>query len=96
MKTTTQPTYVLFGKKAIELYKSSIESLVLSNDLKYNVGAYTNVSTFIADKNCWNDFTIIDKNDYTKLMKHIKANKNSFSFIPFFDTIKKSFAYQLV
>ena len=96
MKTATQPTYVLFGKKAIELYKLSIDHLVMSNDLKYNVGTYTDVSSFVADKNCWNDFTIISKTDYTRLIKHINENKSNFSFVPFFDTIKKSFAYQLV
>ena len=94
MKSTTQPTYVLFGKQAIELYKSSLDRLVLSQDLKYNVGAYTNVSAFIADKNCWNDFTIINKKEYAQLAKHINKNKTNFSFIPFFDTIKKSFAFQ--
>ena len=94
MKQTTQPTYVLFGKQAIEIYKSSIDSLVLSKELKYNVGAYTNVSAFVADKNRWNDFTIINKKDYAKLAHHINTNKANFSFIPFFDTIRKSFAFQ--
>ena len=96
MKTTTQPTYVLFGKEAIELYKFSVDKLVLSNNLKYNVGAYTSVSAFIAEKNCWNDFKVISKKEYARLSKHINENKNSFMFRPFFDAIKKSFAYQLI
>jgi len=94
MKSTTTPTYVLFGKQAIELYKSSTDNLLQTDGLKYNVGAYTNVSAFIADKNRWNDFTVINKKDYAKLSKHIHSNKMSFSFIPFFDTLKKSFAFQ--
>ncbi len=94
MKSTTQPTYVLFGKQAIELYKSSIENLVVADDLKFNVGAYTNVRAFIADKNRWNDFVIITRKEYAKLAKHIQSNKSSFSFIQFLDTLKKSFAFQ--
>ena len=96
MQTTVQPTYVLFGKEAIELYKFSIDKLVSSKNLKYNVGAYTNISTFIADKNCWNNFKVISKKEYTKLSKHINENKNSFNFRPFFDVMKKSFAHQLL
>ncbi len=94
MKSTSQPTYVLFGKQAIELYKSSVEHLVSSQGLKYNVGAYTNVSAFVADKNRWNDFTIINKKEYAQLSRHISRNKTNFSFIPFFDSLKKSFAFQ--
>ena len=96
MKTTTQPTYVLFGKEAIELYKYSIDALVSSNNLKYNVGAYTTIGNFITDKNRWNNFKVISKKEYSKLSKHINENKNSFRFIPFFDTMKKSFAHQLL
>ncbi len=94
MKSTKKPTYVLFGKEAIELYKSSIDTLEISTGLKYNVGAYTNVSAFIADKNRWNDFMTISKKDYARLAKHIQSNKISFSFIPFFDTLRKSFSFQ--
>lgn len=96
MKTIKKPTYVLFGNEAVELYKISIDTLVLSNNLKYNIGAYTNISAFIADKNCWNNFKVINKKEYTKLSKHINENKNSFKFKPFFDAINKSFAYQLL
>jgi len=96
MKTTIQqPTYVLFGKRAIERYKMSLNALINSKNLKYNVGIYTNVTTFIIDKNCWNDFTVISEKEYTLLNEHINENKNEFNFIPFFDTRRKSFAYQL-
>lgn len=91
-----QPTYVLFGKEAIELYKYSIDKLVSSNNLKYNVGAYTSISAFITDKNCWYNFKVISKKEYTKLSKHINENKNSFMFRPFFDAMNKSFAHQLL
>ena len=91
MKTTT--TYVLFGKDAILKYKTSLDHLLQSQDLKYDVAAYTSVNTFVRDKNCWNDFTVISQRDYQKLMKHINAHRTSFQFIPYFDSSKKSFVF---
>lgn len=74
-------TYVLFGKEAILTYKLSAETLLKNNDIKYKVGAYTSVRSFVNETQKWDGFIEITREDYEILKskeENIKRKKKPF------------------
>ncbi|PID69305.1 MAG: hypothetical protein CSA39_02660 [Flavobacteriales bacterium] len=82
-----EPTYVLFGREAIHLYKISIDLLMDAIKVKYKVGAYNDVKQFVNESKNWDDFMEIDKADYQKLKnkQYYYKSKNGFSFMNMFN-----------
>ncbi len=68
-------SYVLFGKEAIEIYNMSIVQLLITRDVKYNIGKFSSIEKFKNESKKWDDFIEIDYKDYIKIKKHFKKNK---------------------
>lgn len=64
-----EATYVLFGSEAIRIYKISIDLLLASSDVKYKIGAFTEIRAFVDESKKWDGFFEIDKNDFLRLKK---------------------------
>lgn len=67
-------TYVLFGKEAVLLYKTSVNSL-LNTNVNYKVGRYTSVKDFVHESQKWDSFIEITQEDYEMLKNKSKNEK---------------------
>lgn len=70
------PTYILFGKFAIALYKMSVSRLLRSENVDYTIGEYTDVKEFFKEKENWDDCIEIEYDDYIKINNHINGITN--------------------
>lgn len=68
-------TYVLLGKEAIMLYKTSVNTLIETTDVYFKVGAYSSVKKFVDDSSEWDDFVEISKEEFLLLEKHMADRK---------------------
>ena len=60
--------YVLLANnKALELYETSIEDLILSSNYDFLVYSFRNWNEVINDLDEWEHYRVIDKITYTKL-----------------------------
>lgn len=66
-----EPTYVLFGAEAIQIYNISINMLLSSAHLSYKIGAYDDVKAFVEESKKWDDFIEINKSDYIAIKKKL-------------------------
>ncbi|MCF6349284.1 MAG: hypothetical protein L3J20_13485 [Flavobacteriaceae bacterium] len=84
-------TYVLFGKEAIFIYQISLDKLLRTEDIKYDIGEFSTIKKFKEESEKWDDFIEIELEDYLKIKAHFKkknliqglANKKK-SFWKFF------------
>lgn len=84
-------TYVLFGKEAIFIYQISLDKLLRTEDIKYDIGEFSTIKKFKEESEKWDDFIEIEFEDYLKIQAHFKkknliqglANKKK-SFWKFF------------
>ena len=85
MREKKQPTFVLFGKEAITMFKVSAERLIKTTDINYYVGAYTDVRAFVIEKNQRGPFVVINKKEYRKLSKNLSepkaTSRNNFGLV---------------
>lgn len=72
-KENNEITYVLFGKEAVLLYKTSANSL-LNTTVNYKVGSYTSVKDFVHESQKWDSFIEITQEEY-ELLKGASKNK---------------------
>ena len=65
-----EATYVLFGEKAVNLYKISFKLLMNSTDeFDFKVGAYYEIKDFVEETKKWKGFVEINKEEYEQLLE---------------------------
>ncbi|MCB0459505.1 MAG: hypothetical protein R2821_12850 [Flavobacteriaceae bacterium] len=65
-----EATYVLFGEKAVNLYKISFKLLMNSTDeFDFKVGAYHEVKDFVEETKKWEGFIEITYEEYEQLLE---------------------------
>ena len=72
-----KPSYILFGKEAVSIFKISLNQLLMSKDLEYAVGKYSSISEFLKEAKNWNDYIEINEKEY-KILKANSRNLNPF------------------
>jgi hypothetical protein len=88
-----EPTYVLFGKEAVLIYKMSLNDLLSAHHINFKIGEYYDINTFIKETKKWDDFIEINEDDYNEinngksksLINHSDTKKNNkFSILRLF------------
>ena len=70
------PSYVLFGGKAIKLYKKSIDKLKESKTIQYKIARVQNTQEFFEEMKKWDDCLEIPYQDYMILFMNQDQNQN--------------------
>ena len=72
------PSYVLFGKEALQLYNVSTQNLLNAINIDYNVNVFTKIKNFEEEKIKWNDCVEIDYHEYLKIKSHLDKQPSFF------------------